>query len=60
MPALKKGRMIVSHIRATAISVRKAISLLYKELDGINERLEALESKETKKDKTKTKKTEVK
>jgi len=54
---VKKGRMLISSIGQTAMSIKRFCKLVYKELDDINERLEALEAK---KNKTKTKDKEVK
>lgn len=41
---VKKGRMLISSIGQTAMSFKRFAELLYKELDNINERLEALEN----------------
>jgi len=57
---VKKGRMLITSIGTTVMSIKRFCKLVYKELDGINERLDALESKESKKDKIKTKDKEVK
>lgn len=44
MPIVKTGRMLVSNIGVTAMSLKRFAKLLYAELDTINTRLEALES----------------
>jgi hypothetical protein len=41
---VKKGRMLISSVGTTVMSFKRFVKLIYKELDEINERIEALES----------------
>lgn len=48
-------RVVISQLRTTAISIRRFASLLYRELDSINERIDAIEKIVSKKNSKKNK-----